>query len=107
MLPQDPNKRKEFFNFINRAVALKEGEDRIKEQVKEDLAILKEEVEELFGKEFVSEFTSKVKIKHQLAKESKKANKVLEDIAELEILEQNHTADVLKEALGKDVHFNG
>jgi hypothetical protein len=36
MLPQDPNKRKEFFNFINRAVALKEGEDRIKEQVKED-----------------------------------------------------------------------
>ena len=37
MLPPDPNKRKEFFNFINRAVALKEQEDKVKEQTKEDL----------------------------------------------------------------------
>ena len=77
MLPPDPNKRKEFFNFINRAVALKEQEDKVKEQTKEDLASLKEEVEEHFGKEFVSEFVSKVNTKHKFVKETKKANKIL------------------------------
>lgn len=105
MLPSDPNKREEFFNFINRAVKLKEREDEIKEQVKEDLATLKEEVEEHFGKEFVSEFLSKVKTKHQFPKETKKANKVLEDVAELEILEKNHSNAVLEKVLNRDSDF--
>ena len=102
MLPPDPNKRKEFFNFINRAVALKEQEDKVKEQTKEDLASLKEEVEEHFGKEFVSEFVSKVNTKHKFVKETKKANKILEDVAELEILEKAQVDETFNEMMNRD-----
>lgn len=86
MLPADPNKRREFFNFINRGVNLKEREDKIKEEVKSDLASLKEEVEEHIGEEYVKEFLVKVNTKHKLNKEKEKVNKTMEQIAELEIL---------------------
>lgn len=108
MLPSDPVKRKEFFNFINRGVVLKEREDKIKEEVKEDLSSLKEEVEELIGEEFGKEFVSKVNTKHKLNKETEKANKILEQVAELEILEQNHVRDTFTEVLARrDDSVNG
>lgn len=84
MIPDGVEKRKAYNDLIDRGVQLL----REQEQIKEDLAQLKAEVEETIGKDFAKEYPVKVKTRHSCGKEEEKANKKLEIIAELDILEK-------------------
>lgn len=84
MIPNDPQKRKQYYELIERGVQLK----REQETLKEDLAQLKEEVEEEIGKDFAKEFTAKVNTQFNMEKVHTEAQKKLEIIEELDILKK-------------------
>lgn len=85
MIPSDPRKRKEYNDLINRGVQLLREQD----QLKLDLAQLKDEVEEEIGKDFAKEFLAKVKTRFSCGKVQQTVDKKLEIIAELEVLENS------------------
>jgi len=89
MLPESIEKRTQLNNLIERGVQLLREQD----QLKDDLDQVKQEVEEEIGKDFAKEFLAKVKARHQAGKTRADADKKLEILAELEILENANSKE--------------
>lgn len=84
MIPNDIEKRKQYYELIERGVQLK----REQETLKEDMAQLRAEVEEEIGKDFAKEYNTKVRIQFDMEKVHTEAKAKLEIIEELDILKR-------------------